>query len=211
MKSRWICLTLGLAMLLTAKGLFAAEEEAKDKEFAATCPVSNKPAIESSVIERKDGTKIYFCCENCPKAFKADPKKFRMQVNRQLLETGQLVQVACPITGKPENEEVSVEMGEAKVGLCCKNCLAKVNDASDEEKLKLVFGPAGMKKGFTRQVSCPVSDQPINPEEFTEYEGRKVYFCCEKCKAAFEKEPEKYADKLPKVGKGKAGKEKAAE
>lgn len=47
------------------------------------------------------------------------------------------------------------------------------------------------------QKNCPVMDGPINKDLFTEYQGKKVYFCCASCKEAFEKEPEKYLSKLP--------------
>jgi YHS domain-containing protein len=213
MKSRWMLLALGLAMLLMTKGIIAAEEEAKkEKNFEATCPVSGKPAGEDHVVVRKNGgrtEKIYFCCDNCPKAYKEDPKKFRLQVNRQLFETGQMVQVACPLTGKPLNKEAKAEAGTAEVAFCCEKCLAHYTDASDEEKLKLVFSNAALKKGFTKQTKCPVSGKDINPEQSADYEGRKVYFCCPNCKAAFEKDPEKYAAKLPKA-RGNKDKEKKA-
>ena len=148
MKSRWIVLPLGLAILLAAKGLTAADNDSGEKEFKATCPVSGKAAGESHMLQLKNGEKIYFCCDNCPKAYKKNPKKFALQVNRQLLETGQIEQVACPVTGKPINKDDTVEMGNAKVSFCCEHCLAKFKAADDEGKLKMVFGPAGMKKGF---------------------------------------------------------------
>jgi YHS domain-containing protein len=47
------------------------------------------------------------------------------------------------------------------------------------------------------QTTCPVMGGKINKEIFTEYQGKKVYFCCAQCKADFEKEPEKYLSKLP--------------
>ncbi|MFA5424777.1 MAG: YHS domain-containing protein [Phycisphaerae bacterium] len=48
------------------------------------------------------------------------------------------------------------------------------------------------------QTTCPVmTGNPINPEIYTEYQGKKVYFCCPACKPIFEKDPEKYLDKLP--------------
>ncbi len=47
------------------------------------------------------------------------------------------------------------------------------------------------------QTTCPVMDKAINKNMFTEYKGKKVYFCCPGCKAKFEKEPEKYLAKLP--------------
>jgi YHS domain-containing protein len=151
MKSRWIVVPLGIALLFAAKGLQAAkEDEAKKKEFKATCPVSGKAAGESHMVELKNGDKVYFCCDNCPNAFKKNPRKFDLQVHRQLLETGQIKQVACPLTGKPVNKETLVDVGKTQVGFCCEKCQAKYTAASDEEKLKLLFSPAAMKKGFKK-------------------------------------------------------------
>jgi YHS domain-containing protein len=201
MKARWIVLSLSVAMLLAAGELLAAKNESPEKKFEATCPVSGKPAIETSVVELKDGDKVYFCCQNCPKAFKANPKKFELQVDRQLLETGQIVQVACPVSGKPVNKETMVEVGHGKAGFCCKNCLAKYNAADYEGKLKIMF--ADLKKGFTHQTMCPVSGKPINPLASVEYKGEKVYFCCENCPNAFKANPEKFLAKLPQFAKDK--------
>ena len=47
------------------------------------------------------------------------------------------------------------------------------------------------------QTTCPVTGEKINKNIFTEYKGKKVYFCMESCKEAFEKDPEKYIAKLP--------------
>ncbi|GAG05367.1 unnamed protein product [marine sediment metagenome] len=47
------------------------------------------------------------------------------------------------------------------------------------------------------QTTCPVMGSPINKDIFTEYKGKKVYFCMTSCKEEFEKEPEKYIPKLP--------------
>ena len=105
-------------------------------------------SVESHVVELKNGTKVYFCCDNCPKAFKANPKKYDLAVHRQMLETGQIKQVACPLTGKPVNKEQTVEVGTTEVGFCYDKCKGKYEKASDEEKLKLLFSNAAMKKGF---------------------------------------------------------------
>lgn len=204
MKARWVLTTLCVALLVAVGGLVAAEkEDGKAKEFKATCPVSGKPAIEDSSLDLKklkagEGT-VYFCCKNCPKAFEKDPAKFAVATNRQLAETGQVVQVACPISGRDANKDVTVESGNAKVSFCCKNCLAKYDKADDEGKLKLLFGD--LDKGFTRQVKCPVSGKPINPAASIEYEGKKVYFCCEGCPNAFKADPQKYLAKLPQFAK----------
>ena len=48
---------------------------------------------------------------------------------------------------------------------------------------------------------CPVMpDMQTNPEIFTDYKGKRVYFCCNNCKAAFGRDPEKYLDRLPQFG-----------
>lgn len=44
---------------------------------------------------------------------------------------------------------------------------------------------------------CPVADKPIDPAQTLEFEGQRIAFCCAKCKAAFQKDPAKYAAKLP--------------
>jgi YHS domain-containing protein len=51
------------------------------------------------------------------------------------------------------------------------------------------------------QTTCPVMGGAINKDVFTEYQGRKVYFCCPACKTEFEKSPEKYISKLPQFKK----------
>ncbi len=49
----------------------------------------------------------------------------------------------------------------------------------------------------SEQETCPVMGGPIKKDIYTEYKGRKVYFCCQKCKGKFEANPEKYIAKLP--------------
>jgi YHS domain-containing protein len=204
MKARWILVATGVALLLAMGGLTVAQNETANAEFKATCPVADQPAIEESVVELpKGGGKVYFCCENCPKKFAENPEKYELKVRRQLLETGQIAQVACPITGRPVNEKTLVDVGNAKAGFCCKNCLAKYNDADDEGKLKVLF--ADLDKGYTRQTKCPLSGKPIKAEHVVEYEGKKVYFCCEGCPKAFQADPEKHKAKLPQFNEAAGG------
>jgi YHS domain-containing protein len=208
MKAQWIFSTLCVALLVAVSGLVAAEgDDAKaekdKKEFKATCPVSGQPAIEGSSLDLAklkagEGT-VYFCCKNCPKAFEKEPAKFELKTRRQLAETGQIVQVACPVSGHDFDKEVAVETGNTKVAFCCENCLAKYEKADDEGKLKVLF--ANLDKGFTRQVKCPVSGKPINPEHKVEFEGKQVYFCCPNCPAAFNADPKKFMEKLPQFAK----------
>jgi YHS domain-containing protein len=53
---------------------------------------------------------------------------------------------------------------------------------------------AGCAKPVTEtgQKICPVMSKEVNVKIFSEYQGRKIYFCCEDCKAEFAKNPKKY-------------------
>jgi len=57
--------------------------------------------------------------------------------------------------------------------------------------------PAKAVAAVVEQTDCPVMGSAINKALFTEYKGKKVYFCCPGCKEKFEEEPEKYIAKLP--------------
>jgi len=47
------------------------------------------------------------------------------------------------------------------------------------------------------QTTCPIMGGVINKDIFTEYKGKKVYFCCPGCKEKFEANPQDYVAKLP--------------
>ena len=51
------------------------------------------------------------------------------------------------------------------------------------------------------QTTCPVMGGAINKAIFTEYKGKKVYFCCDPCKEKFEAAPEQYVAKLTQFNK----------
>ena len=57
--------------------------------------------------------------------------------------------------------------------------------------------PNEVASAAIEQTTCPIMGRTINKDIFTEYKGKKVYFCCAGCKEEFEKEPEKYIAKLP--------------
>ncbi len=48
------------------------------------------------------------------------------------------------------------------------------------------------------QTNCPVMEgMAIDKSVYTEYKGKKVYFCCAGCINPFKENPEKYVSKLP--------------
>jgi YHS domain-containing protein len=129
------CLTLSL------------RAEDKGEEYKALCPVSGKAVDESAFVEYNGG-KVFFCCPNCPGAFKKDTAKFAAKANQQLVGTKQAVAVKCPIAGRPLNPATAIDVQGVKVAFCCNNCKGKVANAEGAEQLTLVFGDAAFKKGF---------------------------------------------------------------
>lgn len=165
---------------------------AAEKKIDCKCPVSGAAAKESSAIAYK-GAKLYFCCNNCPKKFEADTAKYAAKANAQLVQTGQAVQVACPLSGKACKPDKTTKVAGLTVAFCCDSCKAKAEKADDA--LALLFG--SFDKGFTTQTKCPLSGKDISAAVAVEHEGKKVYFCCPNCPEAFKADPAKYTAKLP--------------
>ena len=117
-----------------------------DADEAAVCPVSGKPATK--VATEYHGGEVYFCCKNCLKAFAADSDKYSVKANEQLVKTGQAVQEKCPISGGKVKQGTALEVDGIPVAFCCKNCRKKVDQATGDAKLALVFGNEAFRKGF---------------------------------------------------------------
>lgn len=58
---------------------------------------------------------------------------------------------------------------------------------------------AGEELGLTNAV-CPVTPaETVDPSFFAEYNGKRVYFCCKRCKLRFEQDPDAYVEALAEV------------
>ena len=142
MKSRML-LGLGLAFLAVAS-LIAAEGV---KLEGVKCVVAgSKAASEKNAVDYKGG-KVYFCCQNCPKAFAADTAKFAAAANAQLVATGQAKQEKCPLSGGALDTATKISVAGADVCFCCEKCQAKAKDAKDQ--VEFLFNDKAFEKaGF---------------------------------------------------------------
>lgn len=193
---RFLLSVVALGLVGAIYGSVALAEKETEKALDTTCVVSGAPAKKEHA-EKYQGKMVYFCCPNCPKAFTADPKKFDLKVKTQWLETNQITQVGCPVSGKPVDANATSALGKAKVAFCCEKCKAGFDSSSN----KAEFAFKNFDKGFTLQTGCPISGKPLNAAQVVEHEGKKVYFCCPGCPDAFKKEPAKYLAKLPQFAK----------
>ncbi len=82
-------------------------------------------------------------------------------------------------------------------GLIMVNGCKKSEPAAPPEPSPPAAEPEETAAVTIEQTICPVMAGPINKDIFTDYEGKKVYFCCMGCKAKFEAEPQKYIADLP--------------
>ena len=130
----------GCAALL-AVCFSAAVKDPKD----AACPVSGKKCNPEKHVAFSGG-QVYFCCGNCEKAFEADSAKFAAKAHQQMVSTGQLTQKGCPFSGGPVKAGTEVDIDGVEVGFCCNNCKGKVEKASPEQRVTMVFG--NVEKGF---------------------------------------------------------------
>lgn len=142
MKFRLFVAALAVVTLVVAGSLRVVAEE----KVALKCPVSGK-AVNADHKVAFNGGEVQFCCPNCPPAFAKNEKKFAGKANLQLVQSKQLKQVKCPLTGRPMNPTKVVKLAGVEINVCCNGCLGKVNKlASDDEKINFLL--ANTSKGF---------------------------------------------------------------
>lgn len=141
-----------LRIMMVACGLLAltlaVEVRAEEaKEAKLMCPVAGRPAKTDFAVDYKGG-KVYFCCPNCPGAFKKNPEKFASKANHQLVASGQAKQVGCPFSGGKVNPATVITVKGAKIGFCCNNCKGKATQAEGAAQVTLLFGDKAFDKAF---------------------------------------------------------------
>jgi hypothetical protein len=135
---------------VAAMAMLVATLYAADKLEGIKCPLSGKAVKEDKTVDYKGG-KVYFCCENCPKAF--DAEKHAVKANQQLVATGQFVQKACPLSGKELDKTTAIDVDGAKVAFCCNNCKGAVSKAEGAKKAEMVFADKAFEKAFEKKKS----------------------------------------------------------
>ena len=78
--------------------------------------------------------------------------------------------------------------------VCCFAATYADDKAEPNKEKAESTADADEKKGEEKKFAakCPVSGADAKEGQSASYKEKKVYFCCEKCMAAFEKEPKKF-------------------
>ena len=102
-------------------------------------------------------------------------------------------QTHCPVMGGKIDSTAFTDIQGQRVYHCCPMCSESLKKDPDR-----YFKEAAAEGILFEniQTACPVSGEALDKSVFTDYEGRRVYFCCEKCVGTFLKDPAKYFEKL---------------
>jgi len=87
-------------------------------------------------------------------------------------------------------------------GICC-----FIPSAGKAVAVDTAGAPASVTPQPIVQTRCPVlENQDVDPNIYSDYQGKRVYFCCVSCKADFDANPEKYLAQLPQFAATQPGK-----
>lgn len=88
-------------------------------------------------------------------------------------------QTHCPVMGGKIDSTVYTDIQGHRIYHCCGMCSPTVKEDPDA-----IFKKAAAEgiRFENIQTTCPVSGEELkNKETFTDYEGRRIYFCCAGC------------------------------
>lgn len=111
-------------------------------------------------------------------------------------------QTHCPVMGGKIDSTVFTDIQGQRVYHCCPGCIKPLKEDPDK-----YFKKADAERIIFEniQTQCPVSGEELEEKKVSTYfEGRTVYFCCEKCIGEFKKDPNKYLQVMDKPTSGKA-------
>jgi YHS domain-containing protein len=103
-------------------------------------------------------------------------------------------QTNCPVMGGKIDSSAYTDIQGQRVYHCCPGC-SKSLKADPDKYFKKAAEEGILFENI--QTTCPVSGEELKEKKaFTDYEGRRVYFCCEMCIDTFTKDAAKYLDKM---------------
>lgn len=103
------------------------------------------------------------------------------------------LQAVCPVMGGQINKDIYMDYQSQRIYFCCPGCKGPFLK-NTEKYMKKIADDGVLLKSV--QEKCPVLGGKIDKNVYTDYKGRRVYFCCPACIKSFEKDPEKYLKKL---------------
>jgi YHS domain-containing protein len=168
------------------------------------CPVSHEAldAMGKPKDVVHEGRLVRLCCKSCLKEFAKDPAPILKQIDEAVVQAQRTSYplTTCPVSGEPlggMGEPIDLVHGTRLVRLCCKGCLKGFQKDPNAAMAKVDAALIAQQRESYPLETCLVSGEALEGEGFDHLYGvRLTRFCCEKCVAAFEKEPAKFLAKL---------------
>lgn len=99
-------------------------------------------------------------------------------------------QTNCPVMGGKIDSSVYTDIQGQRIYHCCAGCIKPLQKDPDKYFKKAAADGVLFENV---QTNCPVSDEVLNKDKVAmDFEGRRLYFCCNGCIEKFEKDPQKY-------------------
>jgi YHS domain-containing protein len=96
--------------------------------------------------------------------------------------------------GKPIDSTSYTDIQGQRVYFCCDGCGKKLL-ADPDKYFKKAAADSILFENI--QTTCPVTGEALESKDvYTDFEGRRVYFCCKKCQGKFAANPRDYLKKL---------------
>jgi YHS domain-containing protein len=99
-------------------------------------------------------------------------------------------QTLCPVMGGKIDSTSYTDIQGQRVYQCCPMC-SKSLKADPDKYFKKAAEEGVLFENI--QTTCPVSGVELEEKSiFTDFEGRRIYFCCNNCRGIFGDDPGKY-------------------
>ena len=111
-------------------------------------------------------------------------------------------QTHCPVMGGKIDSTVYTDIQGQRVYHCCPGCSPELIKNPDK-----YFKKAAAEGVLFENIQtiCPVSGKEIEEKVvYADYEGRRVYFCCEGCPDKFMDNPEKFLKQMDEASADKS-------
>lgn len=120
------------------------------------CPV-NRSAVKRELHSDYGEGVLFFSDDEAMAQFDKKATSFAAEANYQLFLSGQAKQKACPVSGKPFDEDVFIQVKSKQVAFESRLAKVKIDRARPLTKFKKIFGSSPFKKAF--EVEIPAVEE----------------------------------------------------
>ncbi|MBN2415348.1 hypothetical protein JXO52_05880 [bacterium] len=101
-------------------------------------------------------------------------------------------QTTCPVMGGAINKEIYTDYNGMRIYFCCAGCIETFRNDAEPYLTKMKEAGVIPEKAPVTQKNCPVTGNPVDEKVFADYNGTRIYFCCQGCVETYLKDPEIY-------------------